>query len=634
MASPTKPNVLRFGVFEFNLVSRELRKDGMRVRLEGQPLTILEILLEQPGQLVTREELQKVLWPGDTFVDFEHSLNAAVKRLRAALNDSAEQPRYIETQARRGYRFIAPLGGVGASDEAFAAASTSMVGRMVTGRGVGRWSVGAAIALCVAGLLGWGWRHWTRRPITAHAPVIRSLAVLPLENLSRDPSQDYFADGMTEAIIGRLSMIHGLRVISRTSVMHFKDTRASVPEIAKTLGVDAIVEGSIIREGGRVRVHVQLIRVATDEHFWSETYDRELGDTLALESEVAQAIAGRVEVTVTGVEHARLVAARQVSPEVYESYLKGQFTHQKGNSPAAMEKSIAYFEEAIKKDPEFAPAYLGLAQAYDALGQPGVGGAPPSEVQPQVISAARKALELDPALPGAHALMGDLYQIQWQWNAAEREYKLALELNPNDAGANLAFAQWLMIQGRTEEAVGWSRRARELEPLGITGNTIGWILFQARHYDEAIRELRSNLAVRRDDASTYWSCWFLGFALIAKGQADEAIPVLEKALALSQRNPAVIGVLIRAYAHAGRRTQALRLLDELNRRQQKGYIPAVAFVNAYLGLGNNEQAFVWLDHAYQEHAAIMQLLKVHPFLDPLRGDPRFDELLRRVGLAP
>src|SRR6266481_2972284 len=244
---------------------------------------------------------------------------------------------------------------------------------------------------------------------------IKSLAVLPLKNLSGDPAQEYFADGMTEEIIGRLSMIRGLRVISRTSAMHFKDSRAPLPEIAKALGVDAIVEGSVIREGGRVRVHAQLIRAATDEHFWSETYDSELGDTLALESEVAQTIAGRVEVTVTGAERARLVAARQVSPEVYESYLKGQFTEDKGNSPAAMKKSIAYFEEAIKKDPAFAPAYLGLAQAYDRLGMPGVGGAPPSEVLPKVIRAARKALDLDPALPEAHALMGDLYQIQWQW---------------------------------------------------------------------------------------------------------------------------------------------------------------------------------------------------------------------------
>jgi len=460
---------------------------------------------------------------------------------------------------------------------------------------------------------------------------IESLAVLPLKNLSGDPAQEYFADGMTEEIIGRLSMIRGLRVISRTSAMHFKDTRAPLPEIAKALGVDAMVEGSVVLEGGRVRVHAQLIRAATDEHFWSETYDRELGDALALESDVAQAIAARVEVTVTGAERARLVAARQVSPDVYENFLKGQFV-EKSNRPAAKRKSIVYFEEAIKRDPAFAPAYLGLAHAYAELGQPGVAGAPPNEVQLKVISAVRRALELDPALPGAHALMGSLYQMQWQWNDAEREYKLALELDPNDAGAHLSFSTWLLSQGHTEEALAWSRRARELDPIGITGNSVGWILFQSRHYDEAIRELRSDLAVRHDDPAAYWSCWFLGFAIIANGQPNEAIPVLEKALALSERNPAVIGVLVRAYARTGRRTEALRLLDELKRRQHTGYVPAAAFVNAYLGLGDNEQAFAWLERAYKEHSPILQYIKVHPFFDPLRGDPRFADLVRRVGL--
>jgi pentatricopeptide repeat protein len=463
----------------------------------------------------------------------------------------------------------------------------------------------------------------------ATRPKIQSLAVLPLKNLSSDPAQEYFADGMTEAIIGRLSMIRGLRVISRTSAMQFKNTPLSVPEIAKTLRVDAIVEGSVIRDGDRIRVYAQLIRAASDEHFWSEVYDRELGDALALDSEVAQAIAGRVEVTVTGAEHARLVAARKVSPEVYESYLKGQFTE--GYSRAAVEKSIAYFEEAIKKDPAFAPAYLGLASAYHSLGTPGIGAAPPSEMRPKVISATRKALELDPTLPEAHSLLGSIYQEQWQWSEAEGEYKLALELTPNDAGAHLAFANWLLCQGRTEEAQAWSRRARELDPLGVTGNSIGWILFQSRHYEEAIRELQSDLAVRQDNASIYW---FLGFALIANGQADEAIPVLEKSLALSERTPAVIGVLIRAYAHAGRRTEALRLLDELKRQQHTGYVPAAAFVNAYLGLGDNEQALAWLERGYQEHSMILQYIKVHPYFDPLRGDPRFADLVRRVGLDP
>jgi pentatricopeptide repeat protein len=226
-------------------------------------------------------------------------------------------------------------------------------------------------------------------------------------------------------------------------------------------------------------------------------------------------------------------------------------------------------------------------------------------------------------------VLADVYQQQWKWSDAEAEYKLALELNPNDAGAHLAFAGWLLCQGRTQEAQAWSQRARQLDPLGVTGNNIGWILFQSRKYDEAIHELRSDLAVHKNDASTFW---FLGFALIANGQADKAIPVLEKATALSKRSPAVIGVLVRAYAHAGRRTEALRLLEELKRRQHTGYVPAAAFVNAYLGLGDNEQAFVWLERGYKEQSMILQFLKVHPFFDPVRNDPRFVDLVHRVGL--
>jgi len=484
-----------------------------------------------------------------------------------------------------------------------------------------RWLVVGGVAvlalLAVTYVMTWS------RGRNATPPKITSLAVLPLKNLSGDSTQEYFADGMTESVIGRLSMIRGLRVISRTSVMQLKDTHMSAPEIAKKLQVDALVEGSVIRQGGRVRVHAQLIRGATDEHFWSETYDRELGDALVLESEVAQAIAQRVQVTVTGQERARLAAVPPVAPEVYESYLKGAFG--KSNNRNEIETSIGYFEEAIRKDPTFAPAYVGLAFAYDDLATVVL----PEEVRPKAISAARKALELDPDLADAHALLGEMHQLQWQWAEAQAEYKRALELNPNDAAAHLGLANWLLCQGRTEEALVWSRRARELDPLGVTGLSNGWILFNARRYDEAIGELRSVLAVHSDYATAHW---FLGSALIAVGRSDEAITALDKAVSLSGGSPAVIGTLISAYAQSGHRTEALRLVDELKRRQRRNYVPAEAFVDAYLGLGERDQAFAWLDRAYREHSGILQILKVHPFFDPVRNDPRFVDLVHRVGL--
>jgi TolB-like protein/Flp pilus assembly protein TadD len=468
---------------------------------------------------------------------------------------------------------------------------------------------------------------WVRHQRQRAQQAIHSIAVVPLKNLSGDSAQEYFADGMTEELIGRLAMIQGLRVVSRTSVMQFKDTRLSAPEIARTLRVDALVEGSVTQQGDRVRVHAQLIRASTDEHFWSETYDRNLSDVLALQSDVAQAIAEKVKVSLSSEEHSRLAAARQVSPEVYESYLKGRTVMFK--TQGDVQRSIGYFEEAIKKDPTFAPAYVGLANAYMEVGTAAF-GVPPMSVQPKAISAARKAMELDPTLSEPHIVLGAAYQDRWEWSNAEREFKRALELSPNDAWAHAGYAGWLLCQGRLEEAQKWERRGRDLDPFAVTGHDLGWILFQSRHYDDAVRELQSSLAVYPDNP---WDMWFLGFALIAKGAPGEAIPVLEKAVTLSDRNPAIIAVLIRAYAHTGRRAEAMRLLEELKRRQQKSYIPAAAFVNAYLGLGDKEQAFAWMERGYQEQSTILQFLRVHPFFDPIRDDPRFADLLRRVALS-
>jgi TolB-like protein/Tfp pilus assembly protein PilF len=480
--------------------------------------------------------------------------------------------------------------------------------------------------LGVLALLAIGYVTIQKRAGGATQSKIKSLAVLPLKNLSGDPSQEYLADGMTEALIGRLSMIRGLRVISRTSVMSLKDTKLSVPDIAKTLQVDALVEGSVIREGNRIRVNAQLIRGASDEHFWSESYDRELPDVLALESDVAQSVARKVEVAVTGDERSRLVAARHVLPEVYESYLKGQFA--KGNSRAEIEQGIAYFEEALRKDATFAPAYVGLADAYQRLGTSFL-GAPTSETRPKVIRAARKALDLDPGLAEAHALLGTVLGKEFQWADAEAEYKEALALSPNNSVAHVGYADWLASHGRMDEALAWARRARELDPLGNAGEEIGWILFQGRRYDDSIREMRSFLAVHPDDAFPHLS---LAFPLIANGQAAQAIPDLENTASLMHRSPGALELLATAHARAGHRAEAVRLIDELKKSRETGYVQATSFINPNLALGNYDEAFVWFERAYQGQEGILQWLKVHPFFDPVRDDPRFRSLLHRVGL--
>lgn len=463
---------------------------------------------------------------------------------------------------------------------------------------------------------------------TTKQSAIRSVAVLPLQNISGDSAQQYLADGITEEIIGRLAGIRDLRVISRTSVMRFKDTQLTVPEIAKVLHVDAILEGSVMRDGNRIRVHAQLIRAVNDEHFWSESYDRDLRDVLAMDADVAQAVTSKVEVTVTGEEHQRLRAVRPVSPEVYENYLKGKFASDKGNSKADVEESIRFFDEAIKKDPTFAPGYLGLALAYWNMGSVFMGGVAERE-RPKAVLAAQRALELDPDLADAHVLMALIAETQWRWAEAESEYHRALDLRPNDAAAYSGLAWWLDCQGRTEEAVTMRRHARELDPLAVSGANLGWDLFFARRYDQAIQELHSVLAVKPDDA---FALWILGFVLIANHHPQAAIPELERGVSSSGRSPAVMGLLVNAYAQAGRLSDALRLLDELHRRRRTEYVPATAFVLAYLGLGNYDQSFVWLERAYKEQSYALQTLKVLPLFDPIRSDPRFVDLLHRVGL--
>jgi TolB-like protein/DNA-binding winged helix-turn-helix (wHTH) protein/tetratricopeptide (TPR) repeat protein len=623
-----------FGEFTLDESRYRLQQGDRVLRLEKRPMELLLLLVERHGDLVTRDEIADKLWGKDIFVDVDHSINTAVRKVRQVLRDDTEEPRYVETVVGKGYRFAAPVvckNGASISASAAPQASIPTVSEPVVGideakRRPARRSpaIGAfvGLALIAAGAF---W-YQGRRAKSAVQPAIKSIAVLPLKNLSGDPSQEYLADGMTEELIGRLSSIRDLRVLSRTSVMSFKDTKLGLPEIAKTLKVDAVVEGSVIREGNRIRVHAQLIRAATDEHFWSQEYDRGVQDVLGLQSDIAQAIAEKVEVTITGKERERLVAARPVAPEVYESYLKGMRLAD-GNTKTEVEQSIAYFEEATEKDPTFAQGYVGLAEAYDRLGYIFV-GISPTEVRPKVMRAAQKAIELNPELAGAHAMLADVYQLQWQWTNAEAEYKRALELKPNDADAQLGYASWLICQGRLDEAVAWSRRVGELQPLDSDAS-VSWILFNARRYDDALSEVRSVLAVHPDSAMAYW---VLGFVLIGKAQNEEAISILEKGASMTNRSPGTIGLLATAYAEAGHRSEALKLVNELKQRRLQGYIPAGAFIYPYLALRDYDEAFFWFEEAYKEQSSILQFLKVLPLFDPARGDPRFQDLLRRVGL--
>jgi TolB-like protein/DNA-binding winged helix-turn-helix (wHTH) protein/Flp pilus assembly protein TadD len=632
VASPTKPNIVSFGAYEFNPNSRELRREGMRVRLEGQPLAILEVLLERPGELVTREELQKRLWPEDTFVDFEHSLNAAVKRLRAGLNDSADQPRYIETLARRGYRFVAPVGGSVAERESEKAVVVPPEPQAQAAVGSGRrllWLVVVA-AVCVLGLAGWGWRLWRNRQATPALPPVRSLAVLPLQNLSGDPTQEYLADGMTEELIGRLANIHGLRVISRTSAMHFKNTQLSVPEIAKTLGVDAIVEGSVIREGNQVRVHAQLIRGTSDEHIWAGEYQREYGSLLALQDEVARSIAERIEVSLTPEERQTLASTHPVDPEAHEDYLKGRYYFNQ-RTRDAMNKSIGFFQQAIAKDPKYALAYCGLADAYALLGFRG--GFPSKDALSRAKAAALKAIELDDTLAEPHASFAFIAEThEWDWATAEREYKRALELNPGDARAHHWYAGYLMYVGRFEEGIAEAKRARDLDPLSLpVNNALAGRLLVAGRIDEALAQLRQTLEMDPHYAPAHQT---LGWAYLNMGKHHEAIQEFQQALQLSGADDKDIMLdLGFAYATVGNREEARRILTKLKKLHEQGLVPSGSIAILYGALGELDEAFAWLEKAYEERDPELTYLKVPGRrFAPLRHDARFQQMVHRMGL--
>jgi TolB-like protein/Tfp pilus assembly protein PilF len=492
-----------------------------------------------------------------------------------------------------------------------------------------RWLILGSSAVVLAAIVSLAYFATRMRAKDASRAKIRSLAVLPLQNLSGDPSQDYIADGMTEELIGRLSRIHGLRVISRTSTMHLKNTQLSVPEIARMLAVEAIVEGSLVQEGHEIRVHAQLIRAATDEHIWAGEYQREYQSILEVQEEVARNIVEQIQLNLTPEDRARLASKPPVDPEAYESYLRGRYYFNQ-RTEDALHKSIASFQQAIARDPAYAPAYSGLAEAYAMLGFRG--GFPLKDALSDAKKAALKAIELDDTLAEPHASLAFIAETyEWDWPAAERQYKQALELNPGYAQAHNWYGGYLTYTGRFNEGVAEAMRARELDPLSLPlNNALAGRLLAAGRYDEALRQVQTTLELDEHFAPAHQT---LGWVYLHGGKQDDAIREFQNALELAGAADTDIQLdLGFAYAVSGRPDEARRILANLKQLYQQGIVPATSLATLHGALGESNEAFVWLEKAYQERDPQLTYLKAGRRFEPLREDPRFGQLVRRVGL--
>ena len=616
----------------------ELRKHGLRVRLQEQPFQILAMLLEHPGQVVTREELQKKLWPADTFVDFDHGLNKAVNKIRDALGDSAESPRFVETVARRGYRFLAEVKAADAApgqsphvapppipaaetrdrpDLAVTPAATKNRAPSLA------WKMAVFVPLALI-VFFTGWKLHSRYYA---ATVIHSLAVLPLESLSNDASQDYFADGMTDELISDLGQLSALRVISRTSVMGYKHAHKPLPQIARELNVDAIVEGTVLRSGDRVRITAQLIDATADKHLWSQSYEGELKDTLALQNQVARAIADQIRIKLNPQEQAALKIARVVNPEAYESYLKGRYFWNK-RTPDSLKVALAYFNQAIDEDPNYAQAYSGLADTYALLGDWQYAVMTSKEAFPRAKAAAIKALELDSTLSEAHNSLAFCFDaFDWDLESAGKEFQRSIELNPGYATAHHWYAWHLSLLGRFDEALEEMRKAKNLDPLSLIINAdLAELLVIAHFYDESIIQSRATIAMDPNFALAHNQ---LAQAYLQKHMNVEAIAELQKAVELSGGSPTCVANLARAYAASGKTSEAVKLLGDLKNHSNRGYSDASEVAVVYAALGDKDQAMHWLEIGYEERFNPGVLLR--PGFNPLRSDQRFQDLLRRIG---
>ena len=646
---------VRFGVFEADMEAGELRKHGLRLKLSEQPFQILAMLVARPGEVVSREVLRERLWPSDTFVDFDHGLNNAVMRLREVLGDSSDHPRFIETLPRRGYRFIAPVEfknstSENQSPEVITVGKTVGVPDVSSKNGSGnsdalpnvapgqhgrRFSISRIALLAAAVLVGSALIsgitvHYVRGVNASKGKANRSssLVVLPLENLSGDKEQDYFADGMTDDLIANLAKIRSLRVISRSTAMAYKGTHKPLPQIANELNVDAVVEGTVMRVGNRVRITAELVQVSTDQHLWADTYESPIGDVLALQNRVSSAIVDEIRINLTKEDKERLAQKPSVSPEAYEDYLKGRYYWNK-RSGEGFEKAIGYFEDATRKDPQYALAYAGLADCYGIIGATIYGRLPASEAAPKARAAAIRALEIDPSLAAAETSLATAkFNYDWDWAGAADGFKKAIQLDPSYSTAYQRYSLYLSAMGKFDDSFEQIKKARELEPLSISINTsLGWRLYLAREYDRAIAQLRDTLEM---DPASEWAHLNLGQAYEQKGQFGPAIEELQKALELSHSSPLTLSALAHAEELSGNHAAANKLLAQLEELSKKQYVSPYYVAIVYLGLGKNDVAMNWLEKAYTDRSNGLVFLKVEPELDPLRAIRRFVALQNRL----
>jgi TolB-like protein/DNA-binding winged helix-turn-helix (wHTH) protein/Flp pilus assembly protein TadD len=625
----TQPRVadrLRFDDYELDVRAGELRKNGVRLRLRGQPLQVLEILLERAGDVVTRDELQGRIWSGDTFVDFDHSLHNAIARIREVLGDSAESPRYIETLPRRGYRYIGPVEDFQTPRlVAFKAEHASEPAALVHPHKRNKLALilGLAFALGFLTLTTWHSMH-----VRGSVGPIRSLAVLPLENLSGDPSEEFFADGMTDQLITDLAKVGSLRVISRTSVMQYKGAKKSLPEVARELNVDAIVEGSVVRSGQRVRVTAQLIQASTDRHLWAETYDRDLGDILKLQGEVADAIAGQVQAKLTPLQQAQFRQGHVVNPAAYDAYLKGHLYYTtEFTKPDSLRKAQHYFEDAIQKDPNFALAYAGLAGTYVFSAY--AGALTRDQAYKSSKAALSKALELDDSIGEAYDILGELsLNFDWDWEAADREFSHAIALAPSYSCAHEDRAGFLAFMGRRAEALAEIRQIDQLDYGFSAAHTETGVYYELQDFPSLIEASKRGLLLDRNDAIFHFR---LGVGYEGTGKLEDAISEYQEALALSGGSESVIA-LAHAYSVTGKKAKANKILRGLERRLKQTSASPYTMATLYAGLGENDKAFDFLEESYAQKSYEILSLKSDLSLDSLHPDPRFQSLLRRIGM--